>query len=780
MLSAFCYTGIACLIFFFISGEKLKRTVLHYSAAELLIFYALMRLCPMLMLAERSIGNYIAFAADLAVLGMIVFVSGKLFGKEKTSNAAVLYQFDPLAAISIICGKDIYTALNIAGAAAALIFLAVIIRKLPKVPCRAFFKSYIFLCTSIFLFVCGAECGEEAFDRFFSLTGFPLLGALGTAAAIAAAVLTAKVFIRIKRCETICCAVPDKPAETEELSVKQEKFGRKNLFDMTALTLICGVLTFTRLGSFEAPQNGMEFSGDNKEIMLDFGSYIDITKLKIYLGANDSRKIVMFAYNEAEQKWIDMKRAAEIPYPFEWNEADVGWNLRYLDIIFTDDTACVNELVVLGADGRPVIPVNAGDYPELFGENYLYPEYSTYFYRMMFDEIYHGRTAYEFLHDLPIYEDTHPPLGKTIISLGISAFGMTPFGWRVMSALFGTLMVPVMYLFAWKISRRSDIAFLGGSLLAAEFMHFTLSRIATADIFVALFILLMFCFMYCFADSLKRGEGTKKQYVWLFLCGVSSALAAAIKWTGVYAVSGIAVLFFVSVIEKCTASQCTALGGIKKSLPYLTRLGGVCVVSFIVIPLIVYTLSYIQFSEAYPEKGIILHAIDNSKHMLSYHSNITSGHPFQSEWYEWLIDKRPVLNTLTYIGDKSISSAATFGNPIIVWGGLAALLHNFYLWRCCGCKRARFLIIAYLAMLMPWLFIHRTVFIYQYFGCILILVLLLCSSVMNLKKSKAIRSVLIVGSVLMFAVFFTELSGITVSKEYAARFLEWFPTWDFG
>ena len=44
---------------------------------------------------------------------------------------------------------------------------------------------------------------------------------------------------------------------------------------------------------------------------------------------------------------------------------------------------------------------------------------------MYFDEIYHGRTGYEQLHKMPVYETTHPPLGKDLIMVGIALFGMT-------------------------------------------------------------------------------------------------------------------------------------------------------------------------------------------------------------------------------------------------------------------------------------------------------------------------------------------------------------------
>ncbi|WP_302164320.1 phospholipid carrier-dependent glycosyltransferase [uncultured Clostridium sp.] len=71
---------------------------------------------------------------------------------------------------------------------------------------------------------------------------------------------------------------------------------------------------------------------------------------------------------------------------------------------------------------------------------------------------------------------------------GNQAFGMTPFGWRCVCALFGILMVPVCYAFMRKISRNTWIASFAAALMVFDFMHFTLSRIGTRDVIVAFFI----------------------------------------------------------------------------------------------------------------------------------------------------------------------------------------------------------------------------------------------------------------------------------------------------
>ena len=542
---------------------------------------------------------------------------------------------------------------------------------------------------------------------------------------------------------------------------------------MLILTAVYAAVVFFRLGSLEAPQTQMIFSEESgkKDIVLDLGEYKDVSQISLFLGRTDNASIAVSAFNEAEDKWILIEKQAEINTPFKWNSVPIRWNLRYIGIVFTEPKEYyVREIAVIGTDENPILPVNSADYPELFDEQELYPEHNSYYYGMMFDEVYHGRTAYEFLNDLPIYEKSHPPLGKTIISLGIAAFGMTPFGWRFASAVCGTLAVPLMYLFCRKITGRADLSFIGTALFCTEFMHCTLSRIATIDAIAALFILMMFFFMYCFTQE----EKTAKQYVWLLMCGISTALAVSVKWTGVYAAVGIAVIFFVNVFGKCSEN-----GGIKSNIPYLSRLFAVCVVSFIIFPAAVYSLSYIEFSDVYTDKSFIEYAVSNSAAMLNFHLGANVGHPYSSEWYEWLIDKQPVLISCNIYENGTMSSAAMLGDPLILWVGLASFMHNFYLWRVKGDKTSETLVIAFLSMLMPWLFIHRTVFIYQYYVCITLFCPLICRSLMQMKRPFKKGMVLLCASLVLFVMFFPVISGTAADREYISNWLEWLPTWVF-
>ena len=82
----------------------------------------------------------------------------------------------------------------------------------------------------------------------------------------------------------------------------------------------------------------------------------------------------------------------------------------------------------------------------------------------------------------------HPPLGKWTIALGIKAFGMDPFGWRIGSAIAGTLAVTGVALIAQLLFGRALWTFVAGLLLALEHLSVVLSRQALLDIHLQLWI----------------------------------------------------------------------------------------------------------------------------------------------------------------------------------------------------------------------------------------------------------------------------------------------------
>ena len=112
----------------------------------------------------------------------------------------------------------------------------------------------------------------------------------------------------------------------------------------------------------------------------------------------------------------------------------------------------------------------------------------------IFDEIYFARAAEEYLTNKYIYENTHPPLTKLIITLstmmfGGMAHGDNPHGWRFLDVVFGAIAVAVLYAFAKRLTRSTLFASLAAVMFVADGMHFVQSRIATPEGIVVVFSL---------------------------------------------------------------------------------------------------------------------------------------------------------------------------------------------------------------------------------------------------------------------------------------------------
>ena len=544
---------------------------------------------------------------------------------------------------------------------------------------------------------------------------------------------------------------------------------KKDIAYMSLFTILFFALAIFRLGSHSIPETEQELTvreDGAKEVVLYFEEGQQLSDLLLFTGYRAEGEVTVSV--AAGSDWQIIQSGEELDSVFAWNEIPVSYQTACLGLVFSDASVNLMELVCLDEEGEPVIPVNAMQYPELFDEQELYGDGITYQDQTIFDEIYHGRTAYEFLHGLPIYENTHPPLGKTLISVGIAVFGMNPFGWRFMCVVFGSLMMPFIYLFGLRLTGKTRYACLAAVLLGTDFMHFTLSRIATIDIIVAFFILGMFYFMYAFVASEKRR--------YLLLAGLFTGLGCATKWTGIYALFGLFVVFLLWMTGKIRE-----IGVKKETRRYWTWLCLQCIGCFVLLPFTIYTLSYIPFVRAYPDQNLLQHVLSNGELMLSYHKATIFEHPYASPWYSWLFDWKPLLDSREYLAGDKVSVIATFGNPVLYFAGLLA--YGRELWRtfCHREKSAAVLVLYYTVMLLPWVFIRRTVFIYQYYVCSVVLVLLLCHSISKKKggHEKIAYWGLLAGSVLLFLLFYPVISGLVVPAAYIRQVIPWLPNWRF-
>ncbi len=127
---------------------------------------------------------------------------------------------------------------------------------------------------------------------------------------------------------------------------------------------------------------------------------------------------------------------------------------------------------------------------------------------LIFDEKYYVNVARIILgrpHDLDVYPDAvlgvdpnheHPPLAKLIIAFSMFVLGDNAYGFRLPSAISGTLSIFVFYLLMRRISRSKTLALVSSFLFSFDNLVFVHSRIATLDIFMLAFMLIGFYFYF--------------------------------------------------------------------------------------------------------------------------------------------------------------------------------------------------------------------------------------------------------------------------------------------
>lgn len=577
-------------------------------------------------------------------------------------------------------------------------------------------------------------------------------------------------------------------------SKKDEKFTLKDWALMAGITILYAIVAFYNLGDREVPQTSWEGNNYYETIELEFDGEQYISSMDYFLGNYEERSFSIY-YSYDGEIW-DYFGDVTMTSVFRWDSFSIGIPVKYIRLELLSEKAVINELVFYDMDNNIVTPVNADDESvrNLFDEQGLAVAESTYRNGTIFDEIYHARTAYEFNNGLYSYEWTHPPLGKIFISWGMKAFGTTPFGWRFAGTLFGIMMLPFMYLMGKKMFNSTFFAAITCAVMACDFMHFTQTRIATIDVFITFFVILMYFFMYWYYKLSFYDTKLYKTFIPLALCGISFGLGCASKWTGVYAGAGLAVIFFYVMYIRFREYKYAkkdpqgVSNGILNStiinsfIPNFTKTIIFCIVFFVVIPVIIYTLSYIPFvgNDDSPT-SLVGRMLYNQKMMFDYHKDCIFEHPYSSRWYEWPLMLRPILYYSGQTADGKLERISSFGNPLIWWFGIAAFIIMIYLVKKYKDRNALFLIIGYIAQLLPWTLVVRTTFIYHYFTSVPFVVLMniYCFYTLAKKneKNKIYAVIYLAVVIILFVIFYPALSGKAMSENYDYNILRWLTSW---
>lgn len=479
---------------------------------------------------------------------------------------------------------------------------------------------------------------------------------------------------------------------SDEYEVFKVRFDKKDLIIMIAMTAVYLVIALYNLGSFKAPTTSWE-SSIGESVTIDLGKDATLSRIYFFTGLGGGN--INVEYLDDNQTFSNLTTYSKdrVLDVFKWRYQAVSpVTTNRLKFTFESSNITINEIVIVEEGStEPLTGVtivdkdisthNKGNLDNLFDEYDKFTYRPSFMNSMYLDEIYHARTAFEHIEGLPPYETTHPPLGKVFMALGVLIFGMVPFGWRIMGTLFGAAMVPAMYAFGKKVFHSRFFAFSAAFLMMFDSMHFSQTRIATIDSYVTFFVILMYYYMYDYFVNKSYKLGFKQSLKPLFLSGLFFGFGAASKWIAFYGAAGLALLFFVNKYIEYTDYRKFTKPSRKKPAwfhdykdLYLFSTMGLCVVFFVIIPGIIYSLSYIPWLKV-PSVDSFKIVIDNFKSMLKYHSTLEATHDYQSPWWEWPFMIKPMA---FYFGGELpagiISKIYTLGNPAIWWTGVVAFL----------------------------------------------------------------------------------------------------------
>lgn len=615
----------------------------------------------------------------------------------------------------------------------------------------------------------------------------------------------------------------ERKLNSENESYKLEK---KDFIIVSILTIICASISFYKLGDNKMASSYWKAGKSGEYVIVELEGEKAVNEIA-YLGNVPTGGYYKMSFsndNETYTAWITLGEVNENSTTlkkaktsfFEWKyEKYLNYEYKYVKIEAVEPNWAINEIAFFNKNDKDeyeIIPVKVVDMnyteksdgtPEnLFDEQDLVPDYMTYMNGTYFDEVYFPRTAYEQLKGWSIYEVTHPPFGKILMSLGILIFGMNPFGWRFMGTLAGVLIIPLMYIFALKLFKNRKYAIISVFIMMFDFIRFSHSRLATIDSFATLFALSMYFFMFDYFMSvpnfLKKGKKNSEEYDFeseehkirykkslksLLFCGIMFGFGAATKWTCIYSGAGLAFVFFMKnfseFMQVRKIKKMTKKWLVKDFLPTCLW----CVLFFVVIPIFIYVASYTVYMPSNPNKSLIEIAVENQEYMYNYHSKLNATHPYESRWYTWPIDLRPIWLYANYnLPDGKASTIASFGNPAIWWLSTIAIFISIIYTIKDKDKVGLLLLVAYAFQYIPWMLTTRCTFIYAYFTPLpyAIFLLVYCFKKFKWKNkfTKALLAIYLLTVLVLFIRFYPVISGMPVSKDYINS-LKWFETWAF-
>lgn len=330
----------------------------------------------------------------------------------------------------------------------------------------------------------------------------------------------------------------------------------------------------------------------------------------------------------------------------------------------------------------------------------------------VFDEVYFPVDALKDLKGIDFF-DPEPPLTKLIIAGGISWLGFNTWGWRIMSAILGSLVIGVLYFMARRLwHRRRVFPTLAALFLSLDGLELVESRTGVIDVIAVFFVMLAYWMFLLHWHASTRRQWRATLYLTAIASGLGLAckadmvpavlvmlvllggryvrphlrlrlgsggssrwvippapddpveaarrtMVATVRWAWHYLAGGalILLIFYLSFFRYWTISHSLYVNFANTRGPSVTCSGFVAKASICELPVAMPLQDYHLASWDFwlPSGFNLVQSIAdvewNSLGSLSYQATLKATHPFASAFYSWPLDAHPVLFYATYTGN---------------------------------------------------------------------------------------------------------------------------------
>lgn len=388
----------------------------------------------------------------------------------------------------------------------------------------------------------------------------------------------------------------------------------------------------------------------------------------------------------------------------------------------------------------------------------------------VFDEVYHGFTAKEYLKGSKeawewwttpppgvAFEWTHPPLAKEAMTASMFLVSSTDaWGWRLPGAILGIISVFLVYKVGERIFGKNT-GLISAFIFSLDGLNFVQSRTGMNDIYLVTFSLASFLFLL------------NKRF---FFSAIFLGFAFASKWSAAYLLGlNSIILFYFFITGRFSLKE------VAKAFLYI-----------LIFAPVIYLITYLPFF-------ILGHSTDQfielQKQIWWYHSNLKATHDYASPAWSWPLNLYPVWYFVEYHKNGLISNIFASGNPILFWLGVGAVLitvydfiltlrtkyteHEYHKLHLNPRDKYLIILLGFFVFWLPWIFSPRIMFLYHYSPSVPFLSLSLGYQISLIKEqtnSKWLGIIILILILLGFLLVYPILTGIPLPKEIFVKFFD--------